>query len=126
MAIRPKSIRQTRCIAGGLDEQPLDCGQVLATECGDTSVKGMGSTGDHADRDEVVGRTCDPTRRVDASSVAVKQQRQHHSWVVGALRVEGALPSGVFSLDGSIDLGEIHLAHQVDEEVAEILLLQPI
>ena len=66
------------------------------------------------------GRLVDGPRRAQADAPRVDQQRHHHGWGVGPIA------PGVLALDSAVDLAQIELIAEIEHEVGEVSLGQPV
>jgi hypothetical protein len=67
----------------------------------------------------LIASPLDRPRRPDAARIGVKQQRDHHRWLVGR-------PAATVLANGRIALGQIHSRDGVQHEPREMPLRQPV
>ena len=80
----------------------------------------MGVTRDEPHCDVIEGCPRDPARRIRSRGVGVEQQRDHHP------RVVGNRPTRVLRLDNRLDSTQIELRYDVEDEIGEVPLRQPV
>src|SRR5690606_23319914 len=108
-----------RAEAKDLHEELFEGGEVDAPKLADPRVVGMGSAGDDSKGDVLVGVPLDLAGRADPDGVGVQKQRHHHLRMVWRISPQLAL---VVVVDGP----KVELGDQVEDEVGEVPLREPI
>jgi hypothetical protein len=93
---------------------------MITTKSSDACEVRMALAGDHAERNVLIGRACDAPRGEDAGAVTVEEQRDHE---VGRV---GARAAGIFALRRSMELAEVELRNDIQDEVGEVAVGQPV